>query len=547
MNIPKKVDLRTAIILFILAIVLTVSGASVLFDSFSREKATGMASASVGISISKPSDDTDDGDDEEPPGTGGQGAGSGAGGGGGGGAGGGLKPKILRFQKDIELTKGSGQTLLVPDHVETTIRFITLDLLEDLEESKFKVQNYGLTAAFVDKPTKPAIVATHAPGVVYSYVNVEIGNLDPEDTEDIWLNFHVSKNWIKKRMIGEDTIVLYRYHNKEWVALETKRSGSNSEYINFKAQTPGFSVFAVSGSVVASQIHIVFMPNLTLYRGDKTSQTVVVENIGDADLSNLRLSATAEGFDINVTPFLMEALPVGSKGTFIATIAVEDDASPGNYGLLLRTESTESSAEIFSNLYISPEEKPAIGILLSEQINNLKSTTNEVWIEAQWLGLKGGNVTGIFALLNSAKNSLEKASETFGMVDFDETSRHVETARSYLEKAVIEMGKQQPFLKFLSFSAKTILIIVCVILILGSAGYMFLYKYKGGELGKRVFVDARKLEKTIKVRVTIDEKKRTKLVKQLSLIEEAYHKGHIKKKLYEAEKKRLKDALSKLK
>jgi len=529
MKLPKNFSLRTAIILFILAVILTISGASILFEKFSEGGVSGMASASVGITIgTKPA--------APPPLVGppspGSVAGAGAGGAGGGGGGGSLKPRIISWEKFFPVFSEGARTISVPAEVETTVYFVSVEMEEDAINVTFKTRDYY---------RKPSIVED-APGIVYRYCMIGLESLDTSLAGEKLAHFRVEKNWFETKKIGIDTIILYRWDGEKWATLSTKKTGSSEEFYFYKAEAQDFSVFAVSGSEIKTDLHLVHDENITLQRGEKATYTMVVENIGDSWLENVVLNVQDSNFEISVSPEVIEELPVGSRGTYILTITAPADIEPGIYPITVRAETAEAFKESKLLVIVSSTPKPAIGALLSEQIDNLKSTANKLWLEAQWIGLRGGNVSAVFDFINNAKEKLTKAAATFGMVSFDETSDYVESARSDLEGAVVKMAEQQPFLSIFRLSPKLIAIIVGLVLIVIAVGYVSMSKYE------RVIRVQKRIEKGVaKKEYYKDEKKRAKLTKQLALIEEGYRKGYIKEKAYKEAKAKINRALGKKK
>jgi PGF-pre-PGF domain-containing protein len=548
MKLPKEIDIRTAIVLFILAVVLTISGASILFGRYSKDSsATGYASVgSVGLSFAKPADDGDDEDEEEeappegPPGPGSVGgAGGGGGGGGGGGSGGpgGQPAQILRWQEQYPiLTKGDNKNIIPAPNVKTPIEIITFDLPMDVKDVVVKVRNYGFAGAFVNKPFS----VNEAPGVIYSYSEIEFINLEEGVATEIWLKFKVEREWINDNRIGEDTVVLYRFHDKKWDSLETIQTAKSPEFIHYKAKTPGFSVFAVSGSVSKTGMHLIFEPNISIQRGETQLHTIIVENIGEVALSNVALSVQETLFETKFTPESIAELPVASKGTYLFNLKIPEEASPGTYQSSILVKADEGSTEEFFDIIIPSTAKPTAEALLSDQISSLKSTANKLWLESQWVGLRGGNVSAVFDLITDSKEKLAIAHDNFGMVGLEETRAYTEGASTDLEKAVIKLAEQQPYLSIFKMSPVLIGFIVLVLLVVGFLSYKGLHKFE-----KTVKESKKVARGDAKMEVVVKETKKSNLGKQLALVEEAYHKKHISKKIYDAEKARLRKKMGK--
>jgi PGF-pre-PGF domain-containing protein len=81
-------------------------------------------------------------------------------------------------------------------------------------------------------------------GISYSYFNITATNLTANVTAKI--EFKVNKPWITDNNINETTIKLNRY-NGSWTVLHTSKLGEDDVSSYFEAETPGFSLFAISG------------------------------------------------------------------------------------------------------------------------------------------------------------------------------------------------------------------------------------------------------------------------------------------------------------
>lgn len=88
-------------------------------------------------------------------------------------------------------------------------------------------------------------------GIVYKHINIWVGNggfANSENIENAIVGFKVSKEWINENHINMDTITLQHYSENQWNSLETEKVDEDDEYLYFKAETPGFSPFAITAS-----------------------------------------------------------------------------------------------------------------------------------------------------------------------------------------------------------------------------------------------------------------------------------------------------------
>ena len=81
-------------------------------------------------------------------------------------------------------------------------------------------------------------------GIPYNYFNITAVNLTANVTAKV--EFKVNKSWISDNDINETTIKLNRY-NGNWTVLHTSKLSEDEVSSYFEAETPGFSLFAISG------------------------------------------------------------------------------------------------------------------------------------------------------------------------------------------------------------------------------------------------------------------------------------------------------------
>ena len=84
----------------------------------------------------------------------------------------------------------------------------------------------------------------------YRYVKILIGNEVFESSENIasgTIEFRVPKGWVKENRVYSGTVSLYRLEDNGWKRLETELTAEDGDFYYFKAQTPGFSCFAITG------------------------------------------------------------------------------------------------------------------------------------------------------------------------------------------------------------------------------------------------------------------------------------------------------------
>lgn len=104
------------------------------------------------------------------------------------------------------------------------------------------VESANISVEVLDGPgSTPA-----APGTVYRYLALNLTGLTDDDLTRATVSFQVDRAWIAAHNISAGSIALARYHDG-WSLLPTKRVGSDARHLTFEAETPGFSVFAITG------------------------------------------------------------------------------------------------------------------------------------------------------------------------------------------------------------------------------------------------------------------------------------------------------------
>ncbi|HII02777.1 TPA: PGF-pre-PGF domain-containing protein [Methanosarcinaceae archaeon] len=174
-------------------------------------------------------------------------SGSGSSSGGGGGAG---TPESAR---NIEIKELSQQFVTNGKHVKfeflqevTCVNCVEFDAMRTV----------GRTTTIVEMLKEKSTLTESAPeGEIYRYLNIWVGNsgfASPENIAEPCVGFKVEKAWIAENGIQETTICLCRYSEGKWDKLPTVKEGEDQNYLHFKASTPGFSSFAITGEKESS-------------------------------------------------------------------------------------------------------------------------------------------------------------------------------------------------------------------------------------------------------------------------------------------------------
>ena len=135
------------------------------------------------------------------------------------------------------ITNGKHVKFLFPKNV-TCITYVELDPKRTLGK---------ITTIVEMLKGKSAIVSELPEGKVYKNMNIWVGNKEtasPKNIENTVVGFKVEKSWVAGG-VDESSIALYRYSDKAWGELVTRKVGEDDKYLYFEAETPGFSPFSI--------------------------------------------------------------------------------------------------------------------------------------------------------------------------------------------------------------------------------------------------------------------------------------------------------------
>ena len=96
--------------------------------------------------------------------------------------------------------------------------------------------------------------------MVYQYFNITFDKLKPSEVGSATIAFSVNASWFSSNALDEDTAALERYDGG-WQRLGTVLVQQGEERLNFSAQSPGFSLFAITaGKAKAREENLSSMP-----------------------------------------------------------------------------------------------------------------------------------------------------------------------------------------------------------------------------------------------------------------------------------------------
>ena len=169
-------------------------------------------------------------------------------GGGSSGGGGGVSPEAL---DNIEIKELSQQFVVSGTHIKfgfskgaTSVGSIEFDARK----------SFGKVSTFVEMLIRKSSLVTSLPaGTFYKNFNIWVGSggvITSKTIDNASIDFKVEKVWVQNNNIDLSTITLNRYSGGSWNALPTTLVKEEGAFYYFKAKTPGFSPFSITGSGV---------------------------------------------------------------------------------------------------------------------------------------------------------------------------------------------------------------------------------------------------------------------------------------------------------
>jgi len=171
-------------------------------------------------------------------------SGNGGNGGGGGGASGELYENIACSETDRQYVNQNSDISYSFELECNIVQFVKFTSLKSAGQVATKVEILKDTSTLVNNPPSD---------IVYKNLNLWVGNAGwatKRNIADATVVFTVDKSWITKNNIDESSIALYRYSDNTWHKLVTEKIAEDANSLQFEAETPGFSPFAVTGKTM---------------------------------------------------------------------------------------------------------------------------------------------------------------------------------------------------------------------------------------------------------------------------------------------------------
>jgi PGF-pre-PGF domain-containing protein len=123
----------------------------------------------------------------------------------------------------------------------------------DFSQIEIKVKNQANEVSIkVEKLAgQPAEVTHTVVGKAYQWIKITPANLNETNIETAKIRFKVNQSWISDNNVDPATVALNRWESDHWSKLPTTKLSEDTTYVYYESQTPGFSVFAITGETVS--------------------------------------------------------------------------------------------------------------------------------------------------------------------------------------------------------------------------------------------------------------------------------------------------------
>ena len=136
---------------------------------------------------------------------------------------------------------------------ETKIASFTKSEELNIQQISISVKNSvsGATVSVKKEKEKPSSVPEPS-GEVHSFLTITT-NVKNEDIGSSKVTFKLEKSWLTSKSIDKNKVSLNRF-TSQWDKLSTTLLSEDDNFAYFVAETPGFSVFSITGEKISAQL-----------------------------------------------------------------------------------------------------------------------------------------------------------------------------------------------------------------------------------------------------------------------------------------------------
>jgi PGF-pre-PGF domain-containing protein len=135
-----------------------------------------------------------------------------------------------------------GKTTFKITGKDISVTEMELDVKSEITGSpRLTVEKLGAKPSAVDEPS----------GKVFQYLDITAEQISSDNLNKATIMFSVTRQWLTDNGFEKEDVVMMRYTDK-WEELTTTVASEGASNVEFKAETPGFSTFALAARKVAN-------------------------------------------------------------------------------------------------------------------------------------------------------------------------------------------------------------------------------------------------------------------------------------------------------
>lgn len=282
-----------------------------------------------------------------------------------------------------------------------------------------------------------AVSAPIAPetGSTYQYLEISKSNIKDEDIKNAKVKFKVERSWINENSIDEDTVSMNRLE-QNWKKLPTIKLGEDESNVYYEAETPGFSVFAITGE--KRLLTAEYPEYLKLNRGQSSLIQIFVRNDGDVDANNLVLFSSDSVLSLEINPTSLSVLNPESSFVFLITVKAPREAPVGTYPIDLTLASDRVTKKIRIEIELEVQE---LEVEVEQSIKTYENSIGKLVVEIEKALREGRNPSAAIENLNKSKSELQAAKQLYASQDYAGAKIKLEEVRTLLEDTTVQLAK----------------------------------------------------------------------------------------------------------
>jgi uncharacterized membrane protein len=298
---------------------------------------------------------------------------------------------------------------------------------------------------------------------------------------------------------------------------------------------------------IAAEISIIrYNHNITLARGSRRIESIVVKNTGEVDLNNVSiflLGIPTAWF--NIIPETYKTLHPDNSSIFLIEFYIPKNVEVGEYIVNL----TAFSGVVSEQKYITITIFQSLEELIKDEIIKLKRDLQILEEDTQKVKKEGKDVSGVLLFIDEIKTQIKLAEENLKNNKTDDALTSVETAKNLMDRAR-NLLTQLEFLKVERVFALPLWIILLIAIVTPvSALLVFLSRRKTFPTIRPYIIPLGRVVEKTKEKKTKEEliKEKEKLLRMLEVLEKEKKEGMISKVAYQEMKESIDSKLAKIK